>query len=351
MSTSAPWFNSKGFNSKGFNSKGFNSKGFDSKGFDSSRPNRKNAGFTLVELLVSMAIFGILMGIVLTTFSTGLKVNQREGLYLDVQQNLRNAMQQISQDLRASSQLHLWHATSGCTSLATICSNSDEVSIVTLDGTRTTIPDPPGKSFPKSSETWVCDARSFSEGDVGLLYNGGAVDLFEVTQVQQQRDYTKPCQDKPPNRDKLQHNKDKLSSVWTADAYIFRAVLVNYSLQPDPVDASKKVLYRRTGLSAVGGGSGVMAFDISGLKFTYGIPVNPANTNDQLNFYDTLEAAASALKPFNAAYTADPNAAGLYVGKVVRAVRVTLTGTTQAKARDDAGPKDFTLTETVDFRR
>ena len=259
---------------------------------------------------------------------------------------MRVALQQITQDLRASALLHVWHATSGCTSLTTPCSTNQEITIVTLRGARTTVTEPPGNSFNNSAVTRVCDSSIFVAGDQALFYNGEQVELIEITQ-DGTGSHEKPC----ASNDKIHHNKDKLNGTYTATTFFFRPELVNYSLQPDPVFPSRMVLHRRTGMATAAEGTGTVAFNVSELRFFYGIPINPSNVSDQLIFYNTLETATTELKKLDPTFTADPNASGRYVGEVVRAVRVALTGTASNALPGESAPRTLTLTETVDLRR
>lgn len=57
-------------------------------------------GFTLVELMVVIGIFGIIMGAVYSVYLTHMKNAYSQEELLDVQQNLRTAMDMITRDLR-----------------------------------------------------------------------------------------------------------------------------------------------------------------------------------------------------------------------------------------------------------
>ena len=113
------------------------------------------------------------------------------------------------------------------------------------------------------------------------------------------------------------------------------------------------MLYRATGLSGKGPGSGIVAFDVSSLKIEYGVPV-PAHS--KLHFYDSPSAAVAALrnnkKPKACRYTKYP--AGdvtCYIGSIVRAVRITLTGTTLHNLPGTSSPATYTVNQTVGFWR
>lgn len=307
------------------------------------------AGFTIVELLIAMAILGVILWVSAAALTRTLEVRGREVQLVEVQQNLRSALQLVSQDLRAGSFMHVWND-SACSS--GVCSGNDRIAIVTTDGVRTSIPEPPGNSYNNSAITGVCDARGFSEGDLAIIYSGeDSMQLVEVTHVNLHADHTKPCSGPPgtPNRDQLQHNNDRLTGQWSTANYVFRAVVATYSLEPDPLEPERTVLYRRTGLSSEQEESGIVAFNVSDVSFTYGVPVDPTAAASELIFFPTLAEAAAAL---GSDYSSFPRTVGKsFVGKEVRAVRVTLTGTTPHELRSTGEHHDFTLTETVEMRR
>lgn len=313
----------------------------------SNSRRRHEEGFTLIEMLIAATVLVILLGLVGNALVSSLRIKQSETQIVEVQQNLRSALQLMSQDLRAGAFLHLWHD-DDCSGSA-VCSTADRVAVVTTDGTMTTIPEPPGSSYTNSAETNVCDARQFNDGDVALVYNNGVVDLIEVTKTQIQADHSKPCKGPPgsPNRDKIQHNKDKLTGQWSASSYLYRAIVASYYLAPDPVEADRLALFRQTGLGTPQEQSGLVAFGVSELSFDYGVPVDPTAAASQLIFYPTLEAAAAALGGNYSAYPRTPGKT--YVGSVVEAVRVRLVGETKGTGGNE--PRTFELTETVELRR
>src|SRR5690606_36477090 len=116
----------------------------------STRPGIRGAGgFTLVEMLIAATIMVILLGLVGNAIVSTLRIKQSETQMVEVQQNLRSALQLVSQDLRAGAFLHLWHDSSCGT--GNVCSNSEQVAVITTDGVMTTIPEPPGASYNNSS--------------------------------------------------------------------------------------------------------------------------------------------------------------------------------------------------------
>jgi type II secretory pathway pseudopilin PulG len=301
-----------------------------------------------VELLVALAILGVLSTLTLNAFTQSLNYKRHEDLRLKTQQNLRAALHYITQDLRAGAYLHVWHQ-NPCDATRP-CSNHTQVAIVSLTGDSSPVAEPPGNSFSNSAETGICDARPFQEGDLALLYNGGQVQLLRITQRQLLANYTQACSGPPnPNRDMVQHNRDKISGQWTSSAYMFKVDLATYVVRDDPLEAGQKVLYRMTGHDGTGtAGAGIVAFGITGLRVWYGVPEDPNAQSSRLVFYPTLEDAARAFSAQG--YSATPGG-GRYIGTLVRAVRVALTGQSPGNLPGKGAPDTLTVTQTVELRR
>jgi prepilin-type N-terminal cleavage/methylation domain-containing protein len=66
---------------------------------------RNNSGFTLVELVFVVFILSVVMGSVFTLYNTHLKNAYRQDENLDVQQNLRLAMDTLNRDLKMAGML------------------------------------------------------------------------------------------------------------------------------------------------------------------------------------------------------------------------------------------------------
>ncbi len=320
---------------------------------------RHQTGFTIIETIIAVVLFLIFAGIATFSLTQGLRTKNSQQTYLELQQNLRTALQQLTQDVRAATKVGPWNdPASGCDDVADACSLRDRLSIVVTAGYYTAVAEPPGNSYNNSVQTGVCDASGFDDGDLVLITDGTNSDLVTITNRQLLRDPSQPCRSpttaaggNPPNRDMIQHNRDRISGVWSPNTFAFKVRLVIYELIPDPIDSNRTVLYRRVGNGATPGpGSGIVAFDVDGLKLSYGVPVDPAagsTSVQKLRFYDSLSAAASAL---GAGYSDDPAGSGTYVGTVVRAIRVTLSGTTPVPLRTGGSSGHYELTETIDLR-
>lgn len=313
--------------------------------------NNKQHGFTLIELLIAMVVLIVVLGLAGTSVVSSLQVKGREMQLTEMQQNMRSALQLITQDARAGAFIHVWHD-AACSH--GVCSTDQQIAFVTTDGVMTMIPEPPGASYNNSAITGVCDARDFSVGDLAIVFAGDeSGDLVEVTQVNLHANYGQPCKGPGggggPNRDQVQHNKQKLTGSWSTANHMFRAVIATYSLEPDPLEPTETVLYRRTGLDTPQAQSGIVAFQVADLSLAYGVPVDPDEAASQLIFYPTLEDAAAALGTSYSAYPV--GSSQTYVGAVVQAVRISMTGRTARPINRAGDFGELTLTETVEFRR
>lgn len=309
----------------------------------SARSFTNRAGFTLVELLVALAILGLLSTLALEAFTQSLNYKRHEDLRLKTQQNLRAALHYITQDLRSGAYLHVWHQ-NPCDATQP-CSHHTQVAIVALTGDSSPVAEPPGPSLP-NSVIRICDARAFQDGDFALLYNGDQIQLLRITQRQLLANYAQPCSE--TNSDTIQHDLDKISVQWTNSAYMFKADLATYVVRDDPLEAGGKVLYRMSGYGGGNSGGGIVAFGITGLEVWYGVPEDPNSRSSRLVFYPTLEDAANAFSAQG--YSATPGS-GKYIGTLLRAVRVALTGQSSGNLPGKGAPDTLTVTETVQLRR
>ncbi|GEM_PF-2713890 len=310
--------------------------------------SRHRSGFTILEVLLAIFVFLALTGIATFSLTQGLRSKRSLQTYVELQQNLRAAMQQITQDIRFSARLGPWNdPSSGCSHAGDACSLSDRLSLLVTTGRYTSVAETPGASYSNSTATHLCDARRLTHKLV-LIDDGSTSHLVRVTRVLLQRDYSQPCQSSSPaNRDLIRHSNNRISGTWRGNTYAYQVEKVTYRLIPDPLDASRTVLYRG---GPAGTASGIVAFDVDSIKFSYGVPLNPgaaSNSVQKLRFYDSLSAAASAL---GSSYSDDPASTQNYVGRVVRAIRVTINGSTPEPLKTSGNRGQYQITETVDLR-
>jgi type II secretory pathway pseudopilin PulG len=314
-------------------------------------------------MLVAFAIFGTMLAAAFSVFSSGLQTKRGQDLRLGLQQNLRAAMQVITQDLRSSSVMRLYHQ-STCSS-GVPCSNNTQIAIFALDGTSTAIASAPGTNITNATDTFVCDASQFQIGDVAVRYNGTQISSnasnnainfgFNQARVLQITSKTERATPKAActagtSQDTLSHSGQSITDTVANDgqSFVFKAALNTYTLRPDPINSSRTALYRLSGLS--GPSSALVAYDVSELKVYYGIRSNPTSSSaSRVIFYDSLDAVVSALGATT--YSAIPEAAGkTYVGGIIAAVRIKLTGRSASNPPGSSTPATFSLTETVDLR-
>ena len=331
-------------------------------------------------MLIAMAIFGTMLAAAFMIFSSGLKTKRSEDLKLGLQQNLRAAMEVISQDLRSSGVLHLYNQ-SPCSS-SVPCSNNTQVAILALDGTNTAIATAPGSSM-SGTNTFVCDASQFAQDDVAVLYNGtniagtsvnnnsvvttvssavnygfNTAQVLQITAAPILRPAPRATCAAGTGQDTLPHsgqtNNDPISL--DGQSYVFKAALNTYMLGTDPANPSGSALLRLSRLNAPLATPAVVAYDVSGLRVSYGIRFAPTSLSaSRVVFYDSLEAAAAALNPTLSTgtlpYSNIPRTTNTtYIGGVVTAVRISLTGTSASNLPGSNTPATFTLTQTVDLR-
>jgi prepilin-type N-terminal cleavage/methylation domain-containing protein len=333
--------------------------------------NKRNTGFTILEMLIALAIFGTMLTAAFMIFSSGLQTKRSEDLKLGLQQNVRAAMQIISQDLRSAGVMHLYNQ-SPCNN---VCSNNTQVAILALTGTNTAIASTPGTT-PNATQTAVCDASQFKKGDIAVRYNGTSIATnssnvvtsaintgFNTSQVLQLS--SAPTERSAPkaactatSNDTLFHAQQNVSGTIANDgqSYVFKANLLTYVVRPDPFDSSRTALYQLSGLGdttttpVTAPDSAPVAYDIKSLKISYGIRFNPtALSASRLVFYDTLEDAVTVQG--TASTSNVPGVAGkTYIAGLVTAVRVTLTGESANNLPNTSKKATFTLSETVDLR-
>jgi Tfp pilus assembly protein PilW len=324
-------------------------------------------------MLVAVAIFGTMLAAAFSVFSVSLQTKRTTDLQMNVQQNLRAAMQIISQDLRSAGAMHLYNQSTCTSSLP--CSNNTQVAILAMTGFSTPVTTAPGSST-ATTTTAVCNAGPFAIGDIAIRYNGTAISatagsnainygfnnarILEVTAVPATPQST--CT--TGNSETLTHANQSISETIdpNGQSYVFQSALNTYLIGTDPADSSKKALLMRSGLSTLNTGyttPKVVAFDMDpdGLKISYGVRSNQDSSSaSRIKFYERFADAVSAAdsqsttsRTHSATFSNTPGAA-TYIGGVITAVRITLKGKSASNLQGTSQADTFTLTETVDLR-
>jgi Tfp pilus assembly protein PilW len=326
-------------------------------------------------MLIAMGIFGTMLAAAFSIFSSGLQTKRSEDLKLNGQQNLRAAMQVISQDLRSAGAMHLYNQ-STCNS-SVPCSNSTQVSVLALTGFSTPVTTTPGTSS-TTTTTAVCNAGPFAVGDIAIRYNGtpasatassNAINygfnnarILEVTAVPASPQTT--CT--TGNSETLTHTSSTSETIdANGQSYVFQSALNTYMIGTDPTDSSKKALLMRSGLSILNSGYNptVVAYDMdpNGLKISYGVRLNQDSSSASIiKFYDSFSAAVTAADTQSTTFSTTPRThsatfsntpgASTYIGGVITAVRIILKGKSASNLPGTSQADAFTLTETVDLR-
>jgi prepilin-type N-terminal cleavage/methylation domain-containing protein len=73
-----------------------------------SRPRRRKGGFTLVEILISMSIGALTIGLALSTFLMGLRMMYKDSVRLQTNSNLRYLLAQLSKETLDSSEFYIF---------------------------------------------------------------------------------------------------------------------------------------------------------------------------------------------------------------------------------------------------
>ena len=316
-------------------------------------------------MLIAMAIFGTMLAAAFMIFSSSLQTKRGEDLKLGLQQNLRAAMQVISQDLRSAGVMHLYNQ-NPCTN--NVCSNNTQVAILALTGVNSSIASTSGSTL-NATQTSICDASQFQAGDIAVRYNGTAIAInagvasaintgFNTSQILQISSKTERSAPKAActatSNDTLVHNTQAINGATDdTQSYVFKANLLTYRIQPDEFDSSRTALYRLSGLGTATTLPSIaaVAYDIKSLKIAYGIRNNATSLNaSRIVFYDTLDNAITNTLGATAASSIPGTTGKTYIGGYVTAVRITLTGESASNLPNSTKKAEFSLSETVDLR-
>jgi len=237
------------------------------------RPRRRQGGFTLLEMLISLGVFSLLM-IGLHRLAVTSEKSQEVGSRLThVNQNIRSSLEIVSRDLRM--------AGSGFAGISVQTSNgparqvihpitpgytgdakADSVSVIAGPGDAVTVLAEPMAG--PSDDIKCVSVEGFEAGNLVVITDGVSADMFEVTGV---------VPGAGPNPGELLHgpsskkNNPAGHSAWPAGGYLAgaRAVKVNQITLKVSNDGGAIKLLRRVDSSAMM----PLIENVEALTFTY----------------------------------------------------------------------------------
>lgn len=165
---------------------------------DSRAHRHPEAGFSLVEVMAALVILAIAMTAVFATFTSQQKSFTVQNRVAEMQQNLRQAVEYMSRDIRLAGYGIPDNVTipnniisAGVTSIRSLYAKDnttgpDEIYVLYMfDMDANQPPTTITAAMPApSAELNVASTTGFIDGDLVLISNGTNADLFEVTQVQ-----------------------------------------------------------------------------------------------------------------------------------------------------------------------
>ncbi|MHB8782627.1 MAG: PilW family protein [Desulfobacteria bacterium] len=250
---------------------------------EGSRAHRHpEAGFSLIEVMSALVILAIALTAVFATFISQQKSFTVQNRVAGMQQNLRQAVEYMSRDIRLAGYGIPDNITvpdnviaAGVTSLRSLYAKDnttgpDEIYILYLfDMDANQPPTTITAAMPTpSAELNVVSTTGFIDGDLVIISNGTSADLFEVTQVQ-----TAAL--------KLQHNPGGSArdyndagghSAWPAGGYGAGATLAKARFLRYYVDSTTDAAHPTLMVDRMGSfPAQPLADDIEDMQLTYGL--------------------------------------------------------------------------------
>lgn len=275
----------------------------------------KRAGLTLIELLISMLVGGIILTVTSSLLVSSSRVQVREQRSLPLQESVRGAMELMSMELREANGPRLVSGGAGLPAALTgSTTGANRLSIVAMNpDSRFAIPKPNGypnsTSYPNSANTPIT-----SPNDAGRrcsdVFRGGEWALVTVgtNSWWVQSSVQNPCASTPGNV-RLLHNGYQLPGfVWNPNAQLVQVNVTEYYLG---TTNGTPALLRR-----VNGAEQIVAFDVTTFTLQY--------SSDGVTFSSTA--------------VSNPTA-----------VRVTIGG--QVTTTPGAAPMTYSLTQVVFMRK
>jgi len=200
----------------------------------------KNKGFTLIEILIALAIFMILIGMVFQTTTHYLQVRAEQDAATTAQAKLRRIVEVLTQDLRS--------AVLGAITDVPYASDDKNVSFALIDSS-------PYNAMPFNADDYYVNVASinppaFSTSGYALMVNNvGSAVVFRVSAVQ----------NLGSGRWRIRHSGCRNTITYTLNTLVFpiRTMGIHY-------DAAQKTLVANDGINTL-----PYAFNISDFQVDY----------------------------------------------------------------------------------
>ena len=214
---------------------------------------KRKQGFTIVELLVAMALLGVVLTLAYGGIVTGARQQRSQEVLSNSQAKLRRVIEVMSQDIRSSifgSISDTPYSSSNTTLSFTLLAGGAGYQVLPQNTSNTVVA---GNLMVISPDVTV--APDLANGQALLVNASGLAVIFPVAGL------TKSASNE------WQLNFPSCGSVaYTPNTLIFRVATFGYRW-----DASSKILY----YTSAGGSEQPLAYDISGFSVTY-VYLNPA---------------------------------------------------------------------------
>ncbi len=231
---------------------------------------RRGSGFTLIEIMVSLTVLGLVLVAVFSTFFRSQSAGQTMTASVNLRQGARAAIQLLERELRMAGsgwgrvQVEIWYDTATDSIFAVRpgpgAGTCDSVTIVGGWDAMTTL----SAAMPNSSSILkVVSTTGFVQGDLCVVTNGQSAHLFQLTQLNS-------------SAGTLQHNPSSPYNppggvnlrAWPAGGYgvgsqVYKISWVTYAV--DSMGYGRPSLVRR----ALGGATQLVAYDISRFEVRY----------------------------------------------------------------------------------
>lgn len=225
--------------------------------------NTKAAGFTLVELLIAMAIFGVVMTIAYSGIVSSLRIQSDQEVITSAQARLRRVVEVVTQDIRS--------AVFGSVTATPYASGQTSISFMLLSGAAG-FPVESSANFSLASSS-VIAARSAEatllQGQRVVMVNGaGQGVVFTVDSVS----------DLGNNRFQLNHGSCRNTIDWAGGVQLFEIAQLGLRY-----DADDRTIYQSTG----GGSEQPLAFNVDELRLEYTYNTGAASATNPTLVRDT----------------------------------------------------------------